>query len=340
MKIRAFVLLMTLAMAASAATINVNVYPCLVAKGQPCTIEWNSSGAMADRVNVSVLLGTVVVQQYLNWDNASGENEITWSVPMSLLTGEYTFRVATTDNLVQGEWKAEIRDKGIYTNPGNYSSNYVLGTQMNFGWQAFGFFPPMQPAYFDLYRSGTLVGPIGANTMGKFNGYGCGNSHQWTVGDLYDPDTDMPLPEKAPPGNDYRIRVRNHDGAFYSEIGPFAIIVQIHPGWLSRFKKISRIPVGPVPGCPECGEVQLEELWKILENGPDVQEVQLWHGGRMLARLVERRAARMRLADRRVEFGGAFAQLRQGGAGFELRLFDVNGRLLGTQAVVLNLKAK
>jgi hypothetical protein len=208
---------------------------------------------------------------------------------------------------------------------------------MQFGWRGWGL-AGSSGAYFDLYRSGVLVGPIGADVMNS--SHGCGRSYSWTVGNLHDPDTDMPLPEKAPMGNDYRIRIRTHDGAYYAEIGPFAITVQIHPGAFNRFKKIARIPVWPVPGCPECGEVQLQDLWQIIESSPEVQEVQLWQGGRMLAKLVERRAARMRLANRRVEFGNAFAKLRQGGAGFELRLLGAEGKLLDTQAVVLNLKAK
>ena len=337
MKIRPFMLLLGLAAAASAATITVDVYPCLVTKGQPCIIEWTSTGTMAAKVNVSVRLGTVVVQQYLNWDNAPGSNEITWSVPTSLLTGEYTFRVATTDNLVQGEWKSEIRDRGIYIDPGTYSSSYVLGTKMNFGWRGWGL-PGSSGVYFDLYRSGVLVGPIGADVMNS--SHGCGRSSSWVVGELYDPETDMPLPEKAPMGNDYRIRVRTHDGAYYAEIGPFAITVQINPGAFNRYKHIARIPVWPVPGCPMCGEVQLQELWKLFEGSPDVQEIQLWSGGRMLAKLAERGAVARRLAGRRVEFGDVFAKLRQGGAGFELRLFAAGGRLLGTRAVVLDYKTK
>ena len=60
----------------------------------------------------------------------------------------------------------------------------------------------------------------------------------------------------------------------------------------------------------------------------------------MLAKLAERGAVARRLAGRRVEFGDAFAKLRQGGAGFELRLFAAGGRLLRTQAVVLELKTR
>jgi hypothetical protein len=328
---------MTLALAATAATITVGVSPCLVTKGTPCTIEWTSTGTMAAKVNVSVRLGTVVVQQYLNRDNSPGSNEIAWSVPSSLLTGEYTFRVVTTDNLVQGEWKSEIRDRGIYTDGGSYSSTYVLGSKMNFGWRGWGL-PYSSGAYFDLYRSGVLVGPIGADAMNS--SHGCGRSASWVVGELHDPDTDTPLPEKAPMGSDYRIRIRTHDGAYYSEIGPFAITVQIHPGAFNRHKHIARIPVWPVPGCPMCGEVQLQELWQIIESSPEVQEVQLWHGGRMLAKLAERGVAARRLSGRRVEFGGSFALLQKGGAGFELRLLGASGKLLGTQAVVLNLKSK
>jgi hypothetical protein len=68
--------------------------------------------------------------------------------------------------------------------------------------------------------------------------------------------------------------------------------------------------------------------------------VELWHAGRSLGKLIEAGAAGRRMASRRIDFGNSFPQLKQGGSGFELRVFDNRGKLLHTQAVVLNYKAR
>ncbi len=340
MKIKSFILAFLCAAALSAASVWVDTDPCLVVKGQNCEILWSVSGMTAAKVNISILQGSTVVQQFLDVPNASGDNSKIWPVPASLAPGSYKFRVATVGPLVaQGECVKEIRDKGIYTDPNTPSGTLIMGNSVTITFKAFGIYPGVQPAYFDLYRSGTLVGLAAANQMSSTLNF-CGMPVEWPVGQLVDADGE-PLAEKAPAGSGYKIRIRNSSGDYWAETGTFTIARRFNPGEIRDLSKgLTHIPVWPVPGCPQCGEVQLEDLWKILEGDPDVQEIQLWHGNRMLAKLVERGAVARRLAGRRVEFGDSFARLRQGGAGFELRLLAAGGRLLGTQAVAMDYKSK
>jgi hypothetical protein len=161
------------------------------------------------------------------------------------------------------------------------------------------------------------------------------------VGDLIDPVTEIPLAEKAPTGGDYRIRIISdlHPN-FYAESGMFSIMMKINPNvFKERIKLLRPIPVFPGPGCPMCGEVQLSDLLEIIKTTPEAHVVELWHAGRSLGKLVEAGAAGRRLASRRIDFGNSFLQLKKGGSGFELRIFDAQGKLLHTQAVELNYKA-
>ena len=338
MKAKVLALCLLTAVPVSAAAISgVWASPCLVVKGQECTIEWTRTGQMAAQVNITLWLAGAKQAEIPNVPNPEGKNERAWMVPAGLPTGKYVFRVATTDGLFKGEAEHFLDQKGLVIVSGP-SGSVLLGSGISFSWHGFGL--GLSPTtYHDLYRNGALVGRIGTADMSHSSG--CGRSAGWTVGELLDPNTEEILPEKAPAGSGYRIRVTSYGGQYYGETDAFSIVAKLDPGWVQhRFKLVNRIPVWPVPGCPQCGEVQLEDLWKILEGDPDVQEIQLWQGGRMLAKLAERGAVARRLAGRRVEFGDAFAKLRQGGAGFELRLLASGGRLLRTQAVVLEMTAK
>lgn len=338
MKAKWLALLLLAAIPVSAASISaVWAHPCLVVKGEECTIEWTRTGPMAAQVNITLWLAGVKRAEILNVPNPEGNNERTWLVPAGLPTGKYVFRVATADNLFKGEAEHFLDQKGMVFVGGPYGT-VTMGSGMSYAWHGFGL-GLSQDTYHDLYRNGALVGRIGSNDMSHSSG--CGRSDGWTVGQLVDPnDDETVIAETVPTGGGYRIRVRNGSGQYYCESPVFSIMAKPDPGWIrKRFKLVTRIPVGPVPGCPMCGEVQLQELWKFFEGSPDVQEIQLWHGNRMLAKLAERGAVARRLAGRRVEFGAAFAKLRQGGAGFELRLLDTQGKLLHTQAVVLSLQA-
>ncbi len=311
--------------------------PCLIVKGQECTFEWTRTGPMADHVNITLWLSGVKRAEILNVPNPEGNNEKTWMVPASLPTGRYVIRVATTGGLFQDEIEPFLDQKGMVVVSGP-SGTVMMGTGVSFTWHGFGL--GVSPTtYHDLYRNGALVGRIGTADMSHSSG--CGRTAGWTVGDLIDPDTEELLPTKALPGTGYRIRVTGYGGEYYDETDAFSIAAKIDPGWAQhRFKVANHIPVGPVPGCPMCGAVQLQEVWKILENAPDVQEIQLWQGGRMLGQLVERGGAGLRPAHRRIEFGGSFAQLQRGDGGFELRLFGAQRKLLHTQAVVLEFRPR
>jgi hypothetical protein len=341
MKMKSFVLAFLCAAALGAASVEVQTTPCLIVRGEDCWIEWTVSGMTADKVNISVLQGNTAVQQFLNVANAPGQNQKTWHVPASLAPGTYKFRVAAAGAAgVQGECVREIRDRGIYINPNTFSGTLALGDKVPATYWAFGF-SSNQVVYFDLYRNGTLVGIAAANfTHDHF--HFCEMPVTWTVGQLVDEEYWEPLAEKAPPGTGYKIRLRvSGTGGYFADAGTFTIARRFDPSGIRDLSKdLVHIPVWPVPGCPMCGEVQMQELWKIFESSPDVREIQLWQGGRLLARLAERGAAARRLAGRRVEFGGSFAQLRKGGAGFELRLFAAGNRLLRTQAVILDFKAR
>jgi len=341
MKIKAFLLLIALSGALAAASVKVYTDPCLITKGKDCTIFWSVSGASADKVNITIWRGGTLAQQFLNVPNAPGENQKVWPVPLSLASGEYTFRVATTDNLAQGEYKGNIKNKGIYTDPNTPSGILTIGTPISFHWESFGLLQT-PGVYFDLYRSGVLVGCIGWGYLSSLTP--CGRTYTWIVGDLkdpQDPEGGDPLEEKAPAGSGYKIRIRNSDGSFTAETGTFAIAGNINPSrFKDRFRRISRIPVFPGPGCPMCGEVQLSDLLEIIQSEPGAHVVELWHAGRALGKLFEAGAAGRRSASRRIDFGNSFQQLKQGGSGFELRIFDNRGKLLHTQAVVLNFKSR
>ena len=340
MKIKSFLLVFLCAAALGAASVWVETEPCLIVRGENCIIMWSVSGVTADKVNITILQGNTAVKQFLNVTNVAGDNEKTWAVPASLAPGNYTFKVATAGAVVvQGQCVKEIRDRGIYINPNTFSGTLMLGNQVAATYRAFGF-SSNQAVFLDLYRNGALVGIAAANfTHDHF--HPCEMPVTWTVGTLVDEESWEPLAEKAPAGDGYKIRLRvSGQTGYFADAGTFTIARRFDPGTIRDLSKgLSRVPVRPIPGCPMCGEVQLQELWKLFESSPDVQEIQLWHGNRMLAKLAERGAVARRLAGRRVEFGNAFAKLRQGGAGFELRLLAASGRLLRTQAVVLSLQS-
>lgn len=329
-------LLLTAAPFFAVSISSVRANPCLVVKGEECTIEWTRSGAMAGHVHITLWLGGVKRAEIPNVPNPEGNNEKSWMVPASLPTGKYIFRVTTIDGLFQGESEHHLDQRGMVFVGGPYGT-VVMGSAVSYAWHGFGL-GLSQPTYHDLYRNGALVGRIGTSDMSHSSG--CGRADGWIVGQLVDPnDDDLVLSETVPTGGGYRIRVSNSGGQYFGESADFTITMIIDPNHLlKRFKLITRIPVGPVPGCPMCGEVQLQELWEIFESSPNVQEIQLWQGGRMLGKLAERGAAGRRLASRRMEFGSSFAQLQRGGSGFELRLLDAQGKLLHTQAVALDYK--
>ena len=339
MKTKLLALFLLAALPTFAASISgVWARPCLIVKGQECTIEWTRTGPMAGQVNITLWLAGGEQAEIANVPNVEGHNEKNWMVPASLPTGKYLIRVSTADGMFHDESEHYLDQRGLVFVGGPYGT-VTLGSPMSYAWHGFGL-GLSQPTYHDLYRNGALVGRIGSNDMSHSSG--CGRSDGWIVGHLVDPnDDELVIAETVPTGSGYRIRVSNSGGGYTCESDPFTIIAKIDPGRFKAFSKIpSHIPVWPVPGCPMCGEVQLQELWEFFESSPDVQEIQLWQGNRMLAKLAERGAVARRLAGRRVEFGAAFAKLRQGGAGFELRLLAAGGRLLGTQAVALDLKAR
>jgi hypothetical protein len=338
MKSKLFILAFLCAAALAAASVSVTVAPCLVTKGMDCWINWSVSGSAADKVTITILHGAATVEQFADVPSGAGTNEKTWPVPPALASGEYTFRVTTADGLAQGETKAEIRDKGIITDPGAPSGALARGSSLSIGWRAYGIVPGIQPAYLDLYRAGTLVGLAAIDAMNS--SHGCGRSTTWIVGDLLDPVTEMPLPAKAPGGSGYRIRIRNHAGSTFAESGEFSILVPFNPQVLKdRLKAVARIPVWPVPGCPSCGDVSLAGLWPVLLDAPAGCRIELWTAGRSLGMLAEAGEAPQR-ASRRIDFGDSFQKLKLGRNVFELRLFDDKGALLQSQPTVLNYKSQ
>lgn len=347
MKTRLLALLLLAALPAFAASISsAYVDPCLVVKGQECTIEWTRTGPMAAQVNITLWLDGVKRAEILNVPNPEGNNEKAWVVPASLPTGKYVFRVATTDGLFKAESEHALDQKGLVMAKGP-AGTVRTGAMVRISWLGFdlGISPP---CYVDLYQNGTLIQRLEVNEINR--SFGCGTGTDWKVGYWMDPMTDSwEAAPRFPEGSGYKIRISDGTGAYTDESDPFTIAPPFDPGPLAkRFRQIApipvripaHVPVGPVPGCPMCGEVQLGELWKIFENSPDVQEIQLWQGGRLLGKLAERGGVARRMAGRRIEFGNAFAKLRQGGAGFELRLLGAGNRLLRTQAVTLEFNVK
>lgn len=336
MRIKSFALIFLCAAALAAASVSVTVAPCLITKGMDCWINWSVSGAAADRVTITIWRGTALVQQLSDVPSGAGTNEKAWPVPPALASGEYTFRVSTADGLAQGECQGEIRDRGIYTDPAAPAGALPRGTSVSIGWRAFGIVPGIQPAYLDLYRAGTYVGLAAIDVMNS--SHGCGRSTTWVVGDLLDPATESPLPEKAPGGSGYRLRIRDHGGSHHAESGEFSIAVPFNPQLLrDRLKAVARIPVWPVAGCPACGDVSLAGLWPVLLDAPAGCRIELWTAGHSLGMLVEAGEAQQR-ATRRIDFGDSFPKLKLGRNVFELRLFDDQGVLLQAQPVALNLK--
>jgi hypothetical protein len=310
------------------------VTPCLVVKGQECTIEWTRTGPMAAQVNITLWLAGAKQAEILNVPNPEGSNEKVWMVPAGLPTGNYVFRVATTDGQFKAESEHAIDQRRLVMSKGP-AGTLLTGAMVSITWLGFGL-GISPPCYVDLYRNGTLVQRLEENEMNR--SFGCGTGTAWKVGYWLDPMTGSWEDEpRFPAGSGYTIRISDGTGTYVDESDAFTIAAKFDPApFAKRLRWLTRIPVWPQPGCPMCGEVQLQELWKIFAGNPDVQEIQLWQGGRMLAKLAERGAAGRRLAGRRVEFGSSFAQLQRGGAGFELRLFGARGRLLHTQAVVLD----
>lgn len=324
------------ALPAFAASINVAcVNPCLIVKGEECEIEWLTTGAMDDHVNITIWHGGAKVAEIPNVPNVAGTNKKIWLVPAGLPTGKYLFRVATVDGLVQDQTEHFVNVKKLVLVDGP-SGSLVKGSLISFSWHAFGL--GISPdLYVDLYRNGVFVNRLEVNEMNC--SFGCGTGTGWVVGNLTDPATDEPLPETAPAGGGYKIRISSMTGQYFDESATFTIVEKFDPGKFVRFRRISRIPVFPEPGCPMCGEVQLSDLLEIIQNEPGAHVVELWHAGRSLGKLFEVGAGRRRSA-MRIDFGNSFPQLKQGGGGFELRVFDNRGKLLHTQAVMLNFKSR
>jgi hypothetical protein len=274
--------------------------------------------------------------EILNVPNVSGKNEKTWMVPAGLPSGKYVFRVASLNGLVKDETENYLDNIGIVlvSSPSGMVSR---GSSATVAWHGFGLGCSTSVS-IDLYRNGTRVSKIGSSDMSHSSG--CGRSWYWVAGTLGDPEAAEPTGE-ADSGGGYTIRVYDISKHYHDESDTFTIVDMINPGKLiGTLRGVSRIPVFPGPGCPGCGEVQLSDLLEVLRTTPEAHVVELWHGGRSLGKLVEAGAAGRRLASRRIDFGNSFQQLKQGGSGFELRIFDNKGKLLHTQAVELNYKAK
>jgi len=335
-----FILVAFLAVSPAAASITVTTDPCLIVKGQNCTIGWTSYGTMADRVNVTVWYGATLVTQFNNVPNVVGgtENTQVWPMPSSAATGTYKFRVATIDGLVQGESEQPVNERGLYLAGPGPSGTLEMDSSCPIGWHGFGL-PGSSGAVLDLYRSGALVGQIGIDVMNS--SHGCGRTYYWKVGHLLDPATEEPAAETVPAGAGYFIRVRQMSGSYYADTSQFAIALNFD--WLrDKFRhlrriSIYRIPKGPDP-CPMCAELQLQEFFEVMKLAPKRYEVELWASGKSLGRLIKSSQAQRPV--QRIDFGDAFAQLEKGGGGFELRVFDARGRLVHKQAVTLQFSDK
>src|SRR4030042_6363064 len=275
----------------AAASITVTADPCLIVKGQNCTIGWTSYGTMADRVNVTVWYGATLVTQFNNVPNVVGgtENTQVWPVPSSAATGTYKFRVATIDGLVQGESEQPVNERGLYLDGPGPSGTLEMDAYYIVKWQGFGL-PGSSGAVIELHRSGVLVGQIGAAYMTA--SHGCGNRFGWRVGHLYDADADVASAETVPAGLGYSIRVRQDRGAFHADTGQFAIGLKFD--WAKdKFAHLRRIPVfrippGPDP-CPMCAELQLQEFFEVMKIAPKRYEVELCASGKSLGRLLRSR---------------------------------------------------
>lgn len=330
-----FLLLTLPAFAAVPAIKDVWVNPCLVVKGENCTIEWTREGDMNGLVDISFWRGASKEAEIADVPNPPGQNQKIWPVPTGLPAGKYAIRVETNDGQYQAQTENYLDQKGMVVVSGP-SGSLPLGTPVSFSWHGFGLGISPTTTH-DLYRNGVLVGRIG--TADTSHSSGCGRTAGWTVGDLIDPSTEGPLPDKAPAGSGYRIRVTSYSGQYFDETDAFTILLD--PNVLKeRLKLVTRVPVWPAPGCPACGEVQLAGLWPVLQGAAAGCRVELWYSTvRSLGMLVEAGEAQQR-SSRRIDFGDSFQKLKLGRNVFELRLFDDKGVLLQVQPVALNLKSQ
>ena len=325
----------------SAFSISVYVDPCLIVKGQNCSIVWASYDPIGERVNVSVWYGSTLVAQFKNVPHIMGgkENTQVWHVPASAVTGKYKFRVTTIDGLVQGEHEGLVDAQGIaFAQPGP-GGTLEMDSMYTVSWHAFGVGPSVSGVYIELYRSGAFAGLIGMETINST--HGCGRSYSWQVGHLYDADAMEPTDETVPAGSGYSIRIRQMSGSFYVNSGQFTISQNFD--WLrDKFSHMRRIPVYRIPrgpdSCPMCAELQLQEFFEVMKSAPKRYEVELWASGKSLGRLIKPSQGTQPI--QRIDFGNSFPQLEKGGSGFELRVFDARGRLAHSQAVTLQLSSK
>lgn len=343
-----FFLLVTLfcAIPATAAEILVYVYPCLVVRGQDSWIAWDSIGTMADRVNITVWRGETKVAEFLDIENKlypAERNMYLWPVPESLTNGIYNFCITTVDNLVSGQGRAPVHEKGMVIPTLYIDRELVRGEYLPITWHGYGL--GLSPRVkLDLYQNNVLVGRIGESDMSHSSG--CGRTFHWKIGHLWDPGAFAPsMSLIVPPGHGYKIRVQRFDGAYFDETGTFSIAPALIPipfdKFMKRIKELAVLPVPPQPDpCPTCGELQLGELPRALQPYTGALEVALYANGREVARLLGAGSHGRFEARQRVNFGRDFALVKNGVKGFELRFFNPAGKLLYCQPVKLKLQKR
>jgi|GEM_PF-2105866 len=324
---------------AIAGKISVNVYPCLVVKGQDCQISWNSVGPMADRVNISVWLGQTKVVEFLDIQNnmSPQTNSYNWPVPTDAAAGRYIFRITTVDSQVSGQAVHPLNEKRlaiVSTIPG---STLTKNSYLTISWHGFGLGVSVG-VKIELFRNGSLTGLIGESDMSHSSG--CGRTFNWKVGHLWNPGGTEPTVGTVAAGDGYKVRVTRGDGSYFDETETFSIGLIPISDWFKQFVHLIKvievvmIPAGSDP-CQTCGVLQLEDLRLSLDEVGDDIQIVLFQGGQKVMVLGHAKGQDSLRSTQRIDFGKTYPLLENGGKDFELRFFDKSGKLLHTQSVVL-----
>ena len=197
-------------------------------------------------------------------------------------------------------------------------------------WVLMGY-PTAVYAKLALYRGGT--------SQANFIGYINQHVHM-TYEKVYDWQVGKYEGGQAAVGTGYYLRFISLDGASdFSDFsdGPFSIVLpKIHVG-----KVLTWMELNPVPGCPMCGNFDLNDLLARLGNPVNFEgNLVLLRNGRQVG-LFGKLGQGGVLSNRvpRLQFtAGDFAVLGQENQGFEVAIIGARGIILQRKAISLKMK--
>lgn len=212
----------------------------------------------------------------------------------------------------------------------NGGEELLVGKKVNVTWYMQGH-PTSVYAKLALYKGGTdqahLVGYIDQHVHISH-----APVYEWQVG-KYEGGS-------AAVGNGYYLRLISLDGAAdFSDFSnaPFSIVLAKIP--VQKLYKL--VEINPVPGCPNCGSFDLNDLLAKLGNPVNmVGDLVVLRNGRQLGKLgrLGQGGMLMNRAPRLQFMAGDFALIGKENQGFEVAIVGARGIILQRQPISLKMK--